>query len=97
MAKTKHMQARMGQRAINERLLEIVHSFGVALPNGRRLLNRQALQCLQTSLRRLLRDSERALQKGGMGVVEVDGLQITAFGLGQKRKRTARSNARQLE
>ncbi len=86
MSKTKHIQRRMSQRAIDDRLLDLVRTFGISLPNGKIILNQKGIRDLQDALKRLQRDAERAMQKGGLGLVMMNDMLITTYGLGQKKK-----------
>ena len=75
---TKHMQARMSQRGIPGDLVDLVRQFGRD-DQDRLILNRKDLRGLLNLVRGLERVVLKALDKGGVVVVEADGALITAY------------------
>lgn len=89
VSKTKHIQARMSQRAIDQGLVDLVLVFGCPGPDGKVVLNRKALEALCERLNKLRQDAHKALHKGGVVVVEEGGKLITTYRLDSyDRKRT---------
>ncbi|WP_338501459.1 hypothetical protein V6R86_01615 [Sphingomonas kaistensis] len=77
---TRHMQERMNQRGIVGDIVALVAQFGDW--NGDRLvLDRKALKNAVRSLDGLRAKMLKALDKGGVAVVEIDGRQITTYAL----------------
>jgi hypothetical protein len=75
---TKHMQGRMSQRGITADLVELVRQFGHD-DQDRLVLNRKDLHGLLNGLRGLERTVLKALDKGGVVVVETGGALITTY------------------
>jgi hypothetical protein len=75
---TKHMQARMSQRGIPGDLVNLVRQFGRD-DHDRLVLGRKDLHGLLNEVRGLERLVLKALDKGGVVVVEADGALITAY------------------
>ena len=75
---TKHMQARTSQRGIPGDLVDLVRQFGRD-DHDRLVLNRKDLRGLLNEVRGLERVVMKALDKGGVVVVEVDGALIAAY------------------
>jgi hypothetical protein len=75
---TKHMQARMSKRGIPGELVDLVRQFGRD-DQDRLVLNRKDLRGLLDEVRGLERVVLRALDKGGVVVVEADGALLTAY------------------
>lgn len=84
MHTTKHMQARMSQRGISGDMVDLARQFGRD-DQDKYILDRKGLRDLLEALRGLQRKVIKALDKGGVVVVEADGALITAY--------TADSNA----
>jgi len=81
MARTRHIGKRMSQRGIRMILVNLALRFGQNVQN-RHVLGRQGLQLLLRELRDLERTAMRALDKGGLVVVEGDdGTLITTYNL----------------
>lgn len=89
VGKTRHFQARMSQRGIEQVLVDLVLDFGDRGPDGKVVLNRRGLQALCERLNNLRRDAQKALQKGGVVVVEEDGRLITTYRLDSFDRRRA--------
>jgi len=78
MAKTRHFRARMSQRGIRQDLVDLTLRFGED-DQDRRVLGEKALQQMLDELRSLERQVLKALDKGGIIVVEADGALITTY------------------
>ncbi|CAN2536303.1 hypothetical+protein [Methylocapsa aurea] len=78
MPKTTHFQQRMSQRGVTMELVELVRDFG-EIDQDKRVLGRRELQELISSLRDIERKALKALDKGGLVVVEADGRLITTY------------------
>jgi len=80
MAKTKHMHQRMNQRGINQVMLEATRMFGI--PDGDKIiLDRKAIDRALTELRKLQNSMQKMRERGGLVLVEVEGQEITTYGL----------------
>ena len=94
MAKTRHIQKRMDQRNIDQRLLELAQDFGKRIERGetcKTILNRQAIDKAVERLDNMRRDLDRARKKGGIVVVStVDGVDITTYRLDSYRRSEVR-------
>lgn len=86
MGKTRHIQARMSQRAINQKLLDLTLEFGVEHENGKVVLNRQGLGGLMRELRELQQAAQRAANKGGLVVVREGETLVTTYRLESYRR-----------
>jgi hypothetical protein len=75
---TKHMQARMSQRGIPGHLIDLVQRYGRD-EWGKIVLNKRALRSLLDDVRDLQRVVMKALDKGGVVVVEDRGALITTY------------------
>jgi hypothetical protein len=75
---TKHMQARMSQRGITGELVGLVRQYGHD-DQDRLVLDRKNLRSLLSELRDLERVVLKALDKGGLVVVETDGALVTTY------------------
>jgi hypothetical protein len=75
---TKHIQARMSQRGIPGELIGLVRQYGRD-DHDRLVLNRKELRGLLSEVRGLERLVLKALDKGGVVVVEADGVLITTY------------------
>lgn len=78
MAKTRHFKARASQRGIRQDLVDLTLRFGED-DQDRRVLGEKALQRMLDELRVLERQVIKALDKGGIVVVEADGALITTY------------------
>lgn len=86
MSKTRHIQKRMSQRAINQKLLNLVLEYGVEAENGKVILNRQGLSGLDRELMELHQAVQHAINKGGLVVVRDDEVLITTYRLDSYRR-----------
>ena len=78
MAKTKHYDARIRQRGIRESTVELAQLHGI--PHGDKLvLGRKQIQSVLEALDRERKELIRAMDKGGVVVVECGGALITAY------------------
>ncbi|WP_371194203.1 hypothetical protein [Glaciecola sp. SC05] len=80
MAKTRHIQKRMSQRAIEQVALDIVKQFGVD-SGDKTILNEKALQAAMQELKRLHKHMDKMKSRGGLVLVEQDGYELTAYAL----------------
>lgn len=83
MAKTRHIQTRMNQRAIAEELLKLATSFGVTRERGdieKIVLGRKSLDTTLRRLDRLRGKLVKARDKGGVVLVTGEnGVEITTY------------------
>ena len=78
IAKTKHHAARVSQRGIREATVELAQQHGI--PHGDKLvLGRKQIRTVLEALDRERKELIRALDKGGVIVVESGGALITAY------------------
>lgn len=75
---TKHFRARMAQRGIPGELVDLVRQYGRD-DQDRLVLGRKELQNLLDGVRGLQRVVMKALDKGGLVVIETDGALITTY------------------
>lgn len=80
MKRTKHFQQRMGQRGINSELVELVLEHGFQ-DGDATVLNRRAIKSTLESLDKLRARLTKALDKGGLRLIAVDGVLITGYQL----------------
>ena len=78
MSKTKHYSARISQRGIRESTVHLAQQHGV--PDGDKLvLGRKQIRSVLDALDRERKELIRAMDKGGVIVVECGGALITAY------------------
>ncbi len=78
MAKTKHFNERVRQRGIRESTVRLAQEHGV--PQGDKLvLGRKQIRSVLEALDRERKELLRAMDKGGVVVVECGGRLITAY------------------
>ena len=78
MAKTKHYGARVSQRGIREATVELAQQHGI--PHGDKLvLGRKQIRSVLDALDRERKELIRAMDKGGVIVVEGGGTLVTAY------------------
>ena len=78
MAKTKHYGERVQQRGIRESTVRLAQEHGV--PQGDKLvLGRKQIQSVLEALDRERKELIRAMDKGGVIVVECGGALVTAY------------------
>lgn len=93
MGKSRHIQKRMKQRAIGQKLVELTLAFGVEYHDGKVILNRQALQILIKELKTMEQAAQKAADKGGLVVVREGDMLITTYRLDSFNRGAGRSNA----
>jgi hypothetical protein len=96
MDHTRHMLTRMNQRAITRDLVELALQYGEC-QNDKYVLNRSGLRQLLAAVRDLERTVLRALDKGGVVVVEEDGQLITTYNAKSYDRRRARAYVRERQ
>jgi hypothetical protein len=78
MSKTRHYGARISQRGIRESTVELAQLHGI--PQGDKLvLSRKQILSVLAALDRERKELIRAMDKGGVVVVECGGAVITAY------------------
>jgi hypothetical protein len=88
MAKTRHIGKRMSQRGTRQILVDLTLQFGDGV-DDRCVLGRKGLEQLLRELRELERTTKRALDKGGIVVVQADGALITTYDVDSYDRRRA--------
>lgn len=88
MAKTRHFGKRMSQRGIRQALVDLALQFGEG-SDDRCILNRRGLEEMLRGVRDIERTVMRALDKGGLVVVQSDGALITTYNLDSYNRRRA--------
>jgi hypothetical protein len=88
MAKTRHIGKRMSQRGIRQTLVDLALQFGEGA-DDRCILNRRGLEEMLRGVREIERTVMRALDKGGVVVVQADGALITTYNLDSYDRRRA--------
>ena len=78
MAKTRHINQRMNQRGITESMLQIVQDHGISY-GDKQVLNRDNIDRLVSSMDCLRKKLLKIRDKGGLVVVESNGIAITAY------------------
>lgn len=78
MTKTRHFQKRLSQRGITLDLVRLACDFGQPV-RDRIILSRKHLQALIAAARHLEKAALKAVDKGGIVVVEADGRLVTAY------------------
>ena len=69
MARSRHIQQRMSQRGVTERMLQIVEEFGIA-QGDKLVLSTGGIDQLMLSMDKLRKDLLKIRDKGGLVVVE---------------------------
>jgi hypothetical protein len=82
---TRHMAARMNQRGIPRDFVDLALEYG-EIDQDKRVLNRKCLQRILDDLRSTTRKVIRALDKGGVVVVEANGHLLTTYRAGRRRR-----------
>jgi hypothetical protein len=78
MTKTKHYLARISQRGIRESTVQLAQQHGI--PQGNKLvLGRKQIRSVLDALDRERKELIRAMDKGGVIVVECGGTLVTAY------------------
>ncbi|MFL2482237.1 MAG: hypothetical protein ACJ0HZ_06550 [Woeseiaceae bacterium] len=84
MSKTRHIKTRMNQRAIDQKLIELVLNFGASQIRGsicKYFLSKKNIEVTLNRLDKLRSKIMRAKDKGGLVLVanKDNGKQITAY------------------
>ena len=82
---TNHMKVRMNQRGINGDMVALVSEFG-RWHGDRLVLDRNGLRDAMQSLDGLRSRMVKALDKGGLAVVQAGGQQITTYSIRKGRR-----------
>lgn len=88
MSKTRHFQARMSQRAINEDMVDIALQFGTR-QGDQVVLTQKGGESLLAELQRLERKIKKVIDKGGLVVIEERGELITTYSARKNRKQAS--------
>lgn len=89
MAQTHHLKVRMSQRGIRKNIVDLVRDYGRIVGDQRRLDIADA-RILLAEARELQRLALQVIDKGGVVVVEVDGVAVTTFNTRSYRRGPAR-------
>jgi hypothetical protein len=93
MARTRHFQKRMSQRGITLDLVQLARQFGEP-SQDKIVLGRKSLGRLLVAVRELERTTKKALDKGGIVVVEDGETLITTYRADSFDRRKAHRGAR---
>lgn len=93
MARTRHFQQRMSQRGMTLDIVDLAQQFG-DIHQDKRFLSRKGLQQLIASARQIERAAKKALDKGGVVVVEDNGALITTYRFDSYDRKKARRSGR---
>ena len=85
MARTRHIEQRMSQRAITAEMLDVVKQFG-SWSGDKCIVNKKACTTLLEALDKLRKKIVRVQEKGGVVLVESRGAEITAYSLDSYKK-----------
>ncbi len=80
MSKTRHISARMSQRGIRQRMIDITMKFGIK-KKDQIILNKKGLRALHGELLKTMKVVQDLIKKGGLVVVESDDKLITTYRL----------------
>ena len=78
MAKTRHMHQRMGQRGVTQKMLDMVERFGTRR-GDKHILDRKNIDQLVGEMDTLRSRLIHLRDKGGLVVIQEQGLQITTY------------------
>lgn len=95
MARTKHFQKRISQRGITLELVDLARQFGEP-SQDKIVLGRKGLTNLIASVRQIERTALKALDKGGLVVVEDGDVLITTYRLDSFDRKKALSARKRL-
>jgi hypothetical protein len=84
IAMTLHLDRRMNQRGITRDLLDLTLAHGT-WEGDRCVLGKRAIQALLRECDELRRIAVRAMDKGGLVVVEAGGREVTAYSMTSRR------------
>jgi hypothetical protein len=81
VSKTRHIQARMSQRGINQKMIKLACQFGVK--QGEKIvLNRKGLDNLLVEIKEIQKTALKMRDKGGVVVIETsEQAQVTTYNL----------------
>lgn len=86
VSKTRHIQARMSHRGINQKMLKMARHYGVK-HGDKYILNRKGLDTLIIELRELHKTAIKLRDKGGIVIIENElQEQITTYNLDSYKK-----------
>lgn len=91
MAKTRHIQRRMSQRAITNAIIKIVRMFGFR-NDERVILNRKACDEALHQLEKIKKDLIKAKERGGFILIEDGDVEITVYDLNSYSRKKARND-----
>ncbi|WP_237673559.1 hypothetical protein [Vreelandella profundi] len=80
MARTRHIHQRMSQRSINSHLVDLASRFGTD-SGDKVVLDRKNTTALLKAMDAMRKDLLAVHAKGGIVVVEQNGVQITTYAL----------------
>lgn len=80
MAKTRHINQRMNQRAISQQMLEIVKMFGVD-EGDKTILNKKCIEEALIELSNLSKRMQKMKTRGGLVLVESGDFELTVYDL----------------
>lgn len=81
MAKTRHIHQRMSQRGITNSMLDLVKLFGVNNNGDATILNRKSVRDILYTMNKLMKEMKKIESKGGVVLIEKDGVEITTYSL----------------
>lgn len=96
MTHTRHMMTRMNQRGMTQDLVDLALEYGEC-QHDKYILTRKGLERLLADLRTLERTVVRALDKGGVVVVEDGNQLITTYTTKSYDRRRVRAYVRQRQ
>lgn len=85
MARTRHIHKRMSQRSISSRLVDLVSNYGME-SGDKLILDRKNIDALLKAVDYFRKDLLTLQSKGGVVVVENNGVQITTYTLDSYRR-----------
>lgn len=93
MAQTHHLMVRMAQRGIRKNIVDLVLAYGRPVGDQIRLDKADA-EALLADARAVQRLALQVIDKGGVVVVEVDGVAVTAYNSSSYQRGPARRKTR---
>lgn len=85
MAKTRHIQKRMSQRAIREEMIDLAMKFGIQ-DHDKVIFSKKGIQEFLYELNTIKKTAQKMMEKGGIVVVESGGSLITTYRLDSYRR-----------
>lgn len=86
MAKTRHIHQRMSQRGITSSMLDLVKQFGVQNNGDATILNKKSVKNVLYTMNKLIKEMKKIESKGGIVLIEKDGVEITTYNLNSYNK-----------